>query len=191
MKTKEYKHFLTYEQLCFDEAEYGYTDLLFDINGSKLFIKKVDHRNLSTKELEFPIINKNVSTEIILENFLIDLMSYRYNFSGRPVLIKSEIFSEKWFNVLLEKGSKIQDERNEIAILENSNVEIIKFCESVGLNPRPEGSSPTNWYANCPSGGAHPIMISTISQEWGCGYCKKKGDLIALKDWLNTKRKSS
>ena len=42
---REYKHFLRYDQSCFDGIKYGFTDLFFDFNQTTMFIKKVDHRN--------------------------------------------------------------------------------------------------------------------------------------------------
>ena len=62
--------------------------------------------------------------------------------------------------------------------------ELIRYCEAEKLYPYPEGSNLTNWYAQCPNGGKHPIMISTISNEWGCGYCRKKGNLEDLKHFI-------
>ena len=42
-----YKHLLRYNQSCFDGIEYGFTDLYYEISGSTLFIKKVDHHKQS------------------------------------------------------------------------------------------------------------------------------------------------
>jgi hypothetical protein len=67
---------------------------------------------------------------------------------------------------------------------------IILFCEEKNLYPEPEDHSPDSWKANCPSGRQHHIMISTSSPSshcWGCGYCKKKGGLEELKQWVEKK----
>jgi hypothetical protein len=37
------------------------------------------------------------------------------------------------------------------------------------------------------SGGQHHLMISTEFNEWGCGYCKKKGDINSLREWYESK----
>ncbi len=42
-------------------------------------------------------------------------------------------------------------------------------------NLRPAGQNTTAWMANCPCGGQHWITISTESNEFGCGYCRRKG----------------
>jgi hypothetical protein len=64
---------------------------------------------------------------------------------------------------------------------------IILYCTEHNLYPEPEDHSPDIWKANCPSGRQHHIMISTSSNEWGCGYCKKKGKLEELKLWVENR----
>ena len=55
---REYKHFIRYDQDCFDGMKYGPIDLFYDINDSTLFIKKIDPRDKSEKELNFPLQNQ-------------------------------------------------------------------------------------------------------------------------------------
>ena len=110
-------------------------------------------------------------------------MSYRWNFEGIPIYENSELISEESFDKMLKEGIELMDKRDELAKLLHADNELIKYCKSIQLNPEPEGNSTTNWQANCPSGGHHHIMISTKSNEWGCGYCGRKGDLYSLKEW--------
>lgn len=187
---KGYKHLLRYNQSCFDGIEYGFTDLFYEISGSTLFIKKVDHRTKSEKEFESQIDNIPERDEVVLEGFLINLMSYRFNFEGEPIYESSEVFSKKSFDAMLVKGLVLMEEREKLALILKSDNELIKYCKSIGLNPIPKGGSSTHWEANCPSGGNHKIMISTTSNEWGCGYCRKNGDINALKEWYINKDKS-
>lgn len=182
--TEEYKHFLRYDQICFDGIEYGFTDLFYDIRGSSLFIRKVDHRNNGEKEFDISIENINAKVEVVLEEFLINLMSFRNNFEGEPSYENSNIFSKESFDSMLDKGITLMIERDNLAITLNSENELINYCKSQGLNPESKGGSATNWKANCPSGSTHKIMISTVSNEWGCGYCRRKGDINSLKEWL-------
>lgn len=170
---KEYKHFLRYDQLCFEDMEYGFTDLYYNISESTLYIKEHDHRNNKESEAEFPVENKNATVGVILESYLINLMSYSRNFAGTPKYESSNIFSKESFDTMLEKGIALMEEREELAIFLGADNALIKYCKSIQLNPQPEGGSATNWQANCPSGGNHHIMISTKSNEWGCGYCWK------------------
>jgi hypothetical protein len=52
------------------------------------------------------------------------------------------------------------------------------------LHPKPTGFNEDSWTANCPSGGNHFIMVTTLKDEWGCGYCRKKGRILDLKKWV-------
>jgi len=186
----EYKHLLRYNQICFDGIEYGSTDLYYKIKGSTLFIKKVDYCNKSENEFEFQIKDSCKRDDIVLEDFLINLMSYRYNFEGEPSYEYSKVFSKEAFDSMLVKGLELMDKREKLALNLNADNELIKYCKSIGLNPVPEEGSATNWNANCPSGGAHKIMISTTSNKWGCGYCRKNGNINSLKEWYNSKNSS-
>jgi hypothetical protein len=51
---------------------------------------------------------------------------------------------------------------------------IIKMARALGLDPCPAGHNDSAWMANCPR-GAHWIMISPSHNEFGCGYCHRKG----------------
>jgi hypothetical protein len=51
---------------------------------------------------------------------------------------------------------------------------IIKMARALGLDPRPAGHNDSAWMANCPR-GVHWIMISPSHNEFGCGYCHRKG----------------
>lgn len=186
---REYKHFLRYEQSCFDGIEYGFTDLFFDFNKTTIFIKKFDHRTKEEIELQLPLTPEDANIIIELKDFLITFMSNRNNFEGTPVFVQSRIFSEETFDKMLKQAIILMDEKYDLAIKLNAENELIKYCKSIGLNPEPGGSSTTNWVANCLSGGQHHLMISTKSNDWGCDYCKRKGDINSLREWYESKKK--
>jgi hypothetical protein len=185
---REYKHFLCYNQLSFEGVECGFTDLFFDFNQTTIFIKKVDFRSQDI-ELLFPIKSEVANIIHELKEFLVTIMSDRNNFIGRPIFVESRIFSEASFNEMLEQGIMLMDEKHDLAVKLNADNELIRYCKSIGLNPEPDGRSTTTWEANCLSGGQHHIMISTKSNEWGCGYCGKKGDIHTLREWYESKKK--
>ena len=189
-KEREYKHFLRYDQLSIEGVEFGYTDLFFDCNRTTIFIKKLDYRNKEEKELQFPLKSEAANIIAELKDFIITIMSDKYNFVGRPVFVQSRIFSKALFEEMLKQGINLMNEKHDLAVRLNSENELIKYCKSIGLNPEPDGSSPTNWEANCLSGGRHRLMISTESNEWGCGYCKRKGDINSLRKWYESKNKA-
>jgi hypothetical protein len=184
---RDYKHFLCYDQLSIEGIEFGETDLFYDFDETKIFIKKVEDRK--EKELQFPRKSDNSNIIDELRDFLITIMSNKYNFVGRPVFVESSVFSEVSFEEMLKQGISLMDEKDNLALKLNTENELIKYCKSIGLNPQPEGSIPTNWEANCVSGRNHKLMISTLSNEWGCGYCKKKGDINSLREWFESKSK--
>ena len=64
---------------------------------------------------------------------------------------------------------------------------ILETARAFGLVPRPAGQNATAWMANCPCGGQHWIMISTQSNEFGCGYCRRKGGPEALRRFCEDK----
>ncbi len=185
MEQQGYSLLLCYDQDCM-LVDYGLTDLFYKVDNQSLYILRIDHQAKSENEITIPIQNKDASIRIVLEEFLVNLMSYRKNFLGTPLFDKSDVFTKKEFDAMLKKGIELMDERDELAKLSNADNELIIYCKSIQLYPEPVGSSPTNWKANC-LGGNHHIMISTKSNEWGCGYCGKKGDLNELKKWYERK----
>jgi len=52
---------------------------------------------------------------------------------------------------------------------------ILVAARELGLDPRPAGHNPAAWWANCPTGRGHSVMISSASNQFGCGYCRIKG----------------
>jgi hypothetical protein len=65
---------------------------------------------------------------------------------------------------------------------------IVRVAEALGLSPRPSGGKPTSWEASCP-GANHALMIQARSGEWGCGWCKRKGGMEELKEFVVVRRK--
>lgn len=67
---------------------------------------------------------------------------------------------------------------------------IIKVARDLDLNPRPAGYNGEAWMADCPW-RSHTIMLSPSLNQFGCGYCRRKGgpaDLRAFTDFVKTTR---
>jgi hypothetical protein len=64
---------------------------------------------------------------------------------------------------------------------------IIGLAKELGLEPRPAGQNESDWMANCPR-GSHWIMISPSHNEFGCGYCRRKGGPEELQAFCNSVR---
>lgn len=60
----------------------------------------------------------------------------------------------------------------------------IAFLRKNKLNPKPSGNNSNSWIAKCYSEGNHFIQVVTTKDEWGCGYCNKKGTITEMKKWL-------
>jgi hypothetical protein len=70
----------------------------------------------------------------------------------------------------------------------DSAAPIIKLARELGLNPRPAGHNRSAWMADCPR-RSHTIMISPVSNGFGCGYCHRKGgpaELEAFADHIKS-----
>ena len=73
--------------------------------------------------------------------------------------------------------------RNALAAEAAQRVEkapIITLASELGLNPRPAGHNSSAWMAACPR-RSHWIMLSPSRNEFGCGYCRRKGGPAELK----------
>jgi hypothetical protein len=188
----EHKHFVTFEQEIMSFPCYETTLSYRFESKSTLSILRID-RSVVDKSVvnEGTILftaNPTYTNEIsVKKEFLIDLFSYTSNCYGYPIFSHSEVITEDEFKHCLNLGiENIRKRKNQIR--ENGQDHpIIIYCSEQNLYPEPEDHSPDSWKANCPSGRRHYIMISTSSlssHSWGCGYCKKKGGLEELKQWV-------
>lgn len=98
-------------------------------------------------------------------------------FQNTPVLTKKE-FEDLTDAILNEKTAISEQAKQNITPL-------INFLEERQLHPRPTGDTPFSWKARCPAGTIHHIMVSSKHDEWGCGYCGRKGGLKDLEQWLD------
>ena len=129
---------------------------------------------------QFKLISKDLKenlTFIVRENIEAHLP-----YDGSPVFVKSTVFTEQEFNSIIQN---IKDEK--LAFTEQARTKetpIITYLKAQNLRPNPSGNNPNSWVANCPCGGQHHIMVVTIEDTWGCGYCRRKGKLPELKKWI-------
>ncbi len=64
---------------------------------------------------------------------------------------------------------------------------IINAARELGISPSPAGVGSHQWSANCP-GTSHSIWISTLSNTFGCGYCRRKGGPEELIEFVKLRR---
>lgn len=66
----------------------------------------------------------------------------------------------------------------------NFTTPFIDFLKKNSLYPRPYDQEKGLWTASCPKVSKHPLMLNVFKEEFGCGWCKKKGGLAELKEWM-------
>jgi len=110
------------------------------------------------------------------------LIEAHYLYDGFPTLKDSPIFTQQEFQQIINDIKKSKSTEKEKA---SQNITpLISLLKQHQLNPTPTGFNENSWIANCPSSGNHFIQIVTSNDQWGCGYCKRKGGKEALEKWL-------
>ena len=124
--------------------------------------------------------------------------------AGPVHLLRQLIFSRiglSWTAGLVTEGMITQEsydsllERIETELEANSQEarehipEIVRVAEILELYPRPRGTSPHHWVANCP-GTNHQIMIGGDTETFGCGYCRRKGTVEELRQFVKERKGS-
>jgi len=66
---------------------------------------------------------------------------------------------------------------------------IIMVARKLGLLPQPTGTDPGFWQTRCPGTG-HPLYINAAVNEFGCGWCRRKGGIKELRAFVNERKKS-
>ena len=192
----EHKHFVTFEQEIMSFPCYE-TELTYWYNSKEELVVFRTDRNAIDKSvvneefIVYPLIAGHTNETNMLKEILTGIFSYSDSCYGWPYFIKSELITEDEFNEARNQGLEIIKENKNKAKEKGKDHPVIRYCFEKKLHPESEDHSPDSWKANCPSGRQHHIMISTSSpsnHNWGCGYCKKKGGLEELKQWVETKK---
>jgi len=192
------KLFIIYEEwnhMGIAEASFK---LSFDIDyNSKILITKKESITTESyqsvksewnKILKSTIPDISISEKEIIKKWFTGLLCHPNLFFGYPIYYESNLFSESEFNQMRDIAKITIKEREEKAIINAKDNELIRLFNEYNLSPRPSLESIYSWVANCPSKRAHGIEINTKSNEWGCGYCKRKGDINSLREWYESKK---
>ena len=191
----EHKHFVTFEQVimsfpCYETSLFYFFNSETQLSILRIDRSVVDENDVKERTILFPISKPFINEISILKEFLVHLFSYSGSCYGWPCYTKSELITTEDFDLILKEGNNNIDKRKNENREKNKKHPLILFCTEKNLSPEPQDHSPDSWIAKCPSGGKHHIMISTSSPSnhlWGCGYCKKKGGLDELKQWVEGK----
>jgi amidohydrolase len=124
---------------------------------------------------------ENTASQILLEH----LFRSRVGFLWPTHFIQSGIVTEAQFKGIIEK---LKTELNNYAQIARENrSKIVDVAEELGLRPEPTGLGPYEWVARCP-GTSHHIYISTKTDSFGCGYCRRKGGPNELRSFVKERR---
>ena len=113
------------------------------------------------------------------------LFRSRTGYVGYSHFVQSGLIAESEYQGIKD-GLKYEVDRYARKALENRS-EVVDTAEELGLYPEPTGEGPYSWSANCP-GTSHRLFISTESDTFGCGYCRKKGGSIELRAFVRERR---
>ena len=105
---------------------------------------------------------------------------------GMDRLVATGYISEAQFRLLFQRV-KLAQERERMrrakwtAEARENETEIIHVARELGLYPEPTGTGPVQWRGRCPRVSGHPLMITTSSDEFFCGYCSVSGGVDELR----------
>jgi hypothetical protein len=174
---QEFEYLMTTEETIYEEkftyyyriTDDKYIQLAYSFNeGELIIIAQYKLKTLNLKDNIKFIVSANIKAHS--------------HYHGFPKLTNSVVFNQMEFDDLIRELKN--EKRLSATKASHSETPIISFLRMKKLNPTPSGNNPNSWVAQCPSGGSHFIMVVTKNDEWGCGYCKRKGKLPELKKWI-------
>lgn len=178
-----FTHFLDLDQNTDDPQGYGIESLFYHLEDATLHIRLTGAEGEERGRQGLPADRAQGPKEA-LSAWLLHYFSQPGNRTGDNAYAWSNLFSRREFDELERQGWAVITGKREAARVRGQHNELLAWCRAHGLDTRPEGRNDTAWWASCPSGGNHPIMISTLTNRWSCGYCRKKGGLAELKEWM-------
>lgn len=114
------------------------------------------------------------------------LFRARVGFYWPERLIVAGIIEKSAFDGLVGRlTDEVDDNAREAGARET---EIVRAARELGLSPRPSGTGPDHWYANCP-GKNHPLYITAAVNSFGCGWCRRKGGVEELRAFVEERSK--
>jgi len=130
-------------------------------------------------------VRKNVIEALIRGRWPYEIAGYCF---GDGLITQKE-----WQRELDRFEAELDTNDNDALAREQANPsQIIMTARKLHLNPTPCGDHPDHWKARCP-GTNHPIFISPEREEWGCGWCRRKGGPQELREFQaeRTRKKAS
>jgi len=114
-----------------------------------------------------------------------DLICSRVGHAWPTGLVIPGIVSEEDFDILVDGiECELQQNADKARVHESA---IVQVARELRLSPQPTGTGPHHWQARCP-GASHFLLISSYSDEFGCGYCRRRGGVEELRLFVNERR---
>ena len=110
------------------------------------------------------------------------LFEARKGYGSPQQLLLGGLVDRQAYEAVRAELRREHDENTEAALLEELN-EIVIAAEELNLRPRPTGTGPHHWAANCP-GTNHTLMIESETNQFGCGYCRRNGGRDELRAFV-------
>ena len=100
-------------------------------------------------------------------------------FNGIPKFVSGGYLKETDFKAIILEITRVLAENN--ALAKSIKTPLLRYLEAQGLQPKPSGLDAHAWLAACPfSNKKHFMMVSSKTNTYGCGWCKKKGGQASL-----------
>lgn len=167
-------------------------ETLYEVN-IKYYLKKegdfLKLLHLMQGETEFTDTGEAIRIEETLNiNDIMTLLQNSFKtqilYTGLPSFTIGGLINKKHFDIIKEKISF--DREKHIKQAKYLRTPFIDYLEQIKLFPRPEGNASHTWLAKCPfARGNHFMMVSTLNDTYGCGWCKKKGNQKDLEQFIS------
>ncbi len=166
-------------------------DLGIDTIEEEVFVRRIDNQNELWTANEFG--RRRVIVAPRRENltnaalYLLDILfRSRIGFEWPSAFIFGGIIKKAAFEKIVGDIERELDDNANNA--REDEAEIVVAARDLNLSPTPGGLTPNHWLARCPETN-HNLHIDAADNEFGCGWCKRKGGPDELRLFREDRRK--
>ncbi|EAQ96923.1 hypothetical protein [Congregibacter litoralis] len=139
----------------------------------------------SDKQARAVLANRSGDTNTDAQSLFIALIRARWGHAwpGRfyvPGVLSEQVY-QKTLTGIAREGDLMASQASAI------ETSVVRTARELRLQPEPTGTSPSAWRARC-SETNHSLYISTDSNTFGCGYCRRKGGEDELRAFVGDRR---
>ena len=102
------------------------------------------------------------------------LFRSRVGFMWPTTVEREGLIGKADFKRVLRKISRELAANRQEAQHRDAGAEIVVAARDLHLGPEPTGTGRHHWQARCP-GTNHHLLIQSATNQFGCGYCRRKG----------------